>query len=154
MTDFVPMPILPVGPRGMDMPADQAPATRRAFTAAIPVSRSLRLDEIQGPGAPTPGTVYQYDYFLTHPTDGSIQRIWFAASEPTAQTVPLRLQIVDDEGTELSPERAFSVLPVVATLAAEQVGVLSGNALFLRVNAESQTAVLYVTVELLVAEVM
>jgi hypothetical protein len=149
MAEFFPRIIAPFGPTNFD-PIPQAQDTnkfRRLFRVVVPVSRIVRLDEIQGSGAAFPGTIYQFDYFLLHPMDGGIEKVWFASTEEAAQT-KFTAQLVDEDGDELTPVKAFEVLPREATVLVDQVGTTAGAAVLLRLNAESQTAILYVTVEL------
>jgi hypothetical protein len=155
MSDFVPMQFVPLGPAGDDgYAAPAAPVVApREFQVVVPVSRTVRLDEVSGPVAPVPGTVYQRDYFLLHPIDGAVQRVWFASSLPTAQT-NFRVQLIGEDGEELTPRIAYARLPIVSTLLTERVGASAGGPVYLRVQAESQAADLFVTVELLVGEAL
>lgn len=150
MTDFVPMQFIPPGPMGGEVPvsADPLPSP---FQAIVPVSRVVRLDEVSAPVIPVPGQVYQHDYFLLHPQDGSLQRVWFAASLAAVQT-NFRMRLVSDDGVALTEWVSFSVLPIKSTVLTEQIGAGAGGPVFLRVQAESQAARLFVTVELLVGE--
>lgn len=151
MTEFVPFPFVPQGPVFRDSPQQQA-STPRRFQAVVPCARMIRLDEVSGTVVPVPGVVYTFDYFLLHPVEGAIQRIWWSADLSSAQT-NFTVVLVDQDGDKLTEERSFDVLPVVAELLYEQIGAAQVDGVFLRVSTTSQTANLYVTVELLVAEV-
>lgn len=153
MTDFEPMLFLPPGPTNFDAPQQPFEPIPSPFQVIVPVSRTVRLDEVQGEAVVVPGTIYEHDYFLLHPIDGAIQRVWFASSLGTAQT-SFSLQLVNDTGKELSAAVAYSNLPIVSTVLTEQVGAGAGGPVYLRVKAESQPARLFVTVELLVGEAL
>lgn len=151
MVEFIPMQFAPQGPLGGTAPVMQTDPLPSPFQARVPVSRTCRLDEISGEVVPVPGQVYEHDYFLLHPLDGAIQRVWFAASIPTAQT-NFRMKLVDGDGVELTPYVSFNALPIKSTIAADQIGATAGAAVYLRIQTESQPARLFVTVELLVGE--
>ena len=151
MSSFVPMQFVPQGPLGGVAPSAPSEPIPSPFQARIPVSRTCRLDEIAGEVVPTPGAVYEHDYFLLHPIDGALQRVWFAADLPTAQTT-FRLKLVGDRGQDLTPYFSFESLPTRSTLLVDQIGAGAGGAVYLRAQTESQPARLFVTVELLVGE--
>lgn len=153
MVDFIPRVIAPMQPLGAEVgsPAQPESPWRRLYRVIVPVSRAIDLETVSGEVVPVPGTIYQYDYFLMHPSDGAIQRVWFAASTPAEQS-EFSVQLVNRDGEELSEGRSFTELPTAATSLFEQVGAIGSEAVFFRVNAEAQVAILYVTVELLLNE--
>lgn len=154
MEPFIPMQFHPAAARGGDAPAQPAPPTFRAYQVAVPVSRVLYLEQISGSTPPVPGSIYTYDYFLMHPAEGSIQRVWFVANVAATQ-IKFVASLVDSEGEEVAAQKVVGVLPVKSTVLFDHVGTTSADGVFLRITSTSQATVkLYVTVELLVSEII
>lgn len=120
----------------------------------VPVSKTIDLADINDGAAGTPGVVYEHDYFLYHPVDLSIQRLWLSTEEDTTQqefSIQL-VQRLDGAFTELSAAQSYTILPEEPDFL-DSVFAPDGGAVYLRVRSTYQSTLVYVTLELLTTKV-
>ena len=160
MTSFDPYVYRVSEPRsGVAMPAASAGAPASApvqqnVAVLVPISTVIDLETVSGSTAPVAGVFYTRDYFLSHWTDSTIQRVHISADVAAEQTF-FSLKLVAKNGSEendITGDRVYTVLPTDTDTVEDTFPHFTG-ALFMRVYTTSQVARVFVTLEVLSSKV-
>jgi hypothetical protein len=156
VNDFVPFGLIAPQPDAggfVAMPSPPAGGTSRPYFAArCPISRTVDLNEMAS-GELLAGVIYRRDLFLCGPFEGAVQGLWLSSSRKAVQT-SFQVGLIDDEGALVAAMRQLTELPERARLLLDVAAETSNRSLYLRVETQAQDALLYVTLDVTLDEVM